>query len=90
LDAHHKERIDLLEENMKEQLCMCNKLCVSKIDFIEKTANKAHDRLDRQSESIKCIIDWKNQMKGRMWAIPFIIAPVSAAITAIIIKTFTK
>lgn len=83
------QRLDGMDTRMKEHLDMCQKLCFAQIEHVETIANKAHTRLDTHKDTIQCITDWKNQMKGRMWAIPFIIAPVSAAITAIIIKLLT-
>lgn len=84
------QRLDSMENSMKEHLDMCQKLCLSKIENAEMIANKAHSRIDAHKDSIQCLTNWKNQMMGRMWAVPFIIAPVSAAITAIIIKVMTK
>ncbi len=83
------QRLDGMEDRMKEHLGMCQKLCLSQIQHVEQVANKAHTRLDSHKDTIQCITDWKNQMKGRMWAVPFIIAPVSAAVTAVVIKVLT-
>ncbi len=83
------QRLDSIESSMREHLDMCQKLCLAKIEHVETLANKAHTRLDTHKDTIQCITDWKNQMKGRMWAIPFVVAPISAAVTAIVIKVLT-
>lgn len=82
------ERLDGLEKSWQNHMNMCQQLCLSKIDAVEKSANKAHERLDRQKDTIGCISDWKNQMKGRMWAIPIVMGPITAVLTLAVIKLF--
>lgn len=89
LSQRFDDRFDMMEGRFDSHMANCRELCIQKISMAQGNADKAHTRLDHHAKEIKCIADWKNQMKGRMWILPFIIAPITSAITALVVVAIT-
>lgn len=84
------DRMDTMEKNIETQFSMCHQNCMVRIDHVEQTANKAHERLDKHKDKFIDLCGWKNQMAGRLWVLPFIITPIISVITALAVFFITK
>jgi len=67
------ERMDQLEKNLMQAIESQNRLVTERMNYIEKTACKAHSRLDDQKKSILCLEAWKNRQIGALIILSIII-----------------
>lgn len=82
------DKIDVLDSNIKDRFDAQEKYINMRLDNVEIIANKAHLRLDDHKKEITSLCDWRHQIIGTLWAVPFIITPFTALLTAWLLKIF--
>jgi len=67
LDAIEKaidENSKVMNTRMDEHFISCRELCVTRISSVISDTNKAHERLNKQKETIECLTAHKNKDLG--------------------------
>jgi outer membrane murein-binding lipoprotein Lpp len=86
MDGKLNDKLNEFYTRMGAHFADCRELCLTKINVADATANKAHERLDRQKESIECLDGFKNSEQGFRRAISFGMAVITIVLTYVGLK----
>lgn len=86
MDGKLSDKLNEFYTRMGAHFMDCREICVTKINIAETSANKAHERLDRQKETLECLAAHKNSEVGFRRAISLGMAVITIVLTYVGLK----
>lgn len=84
------ERFEMIDKRIQDQFSSCQRLCFEKVSYIDQKSEKAHNRLDKQKESLECLFEHKNKDLGYRRAVSVALGIIALFLTWIGIRSGMK
>lgn len=70
------EKLNDFEGRINQHFRECRSFCVVKIKQVDESTQKAHERLDKHAQSIKCLDKFKNKIYGALGIVGIVLTMI--------------